>query len=167
MSACVGVGQREIRMSNGSWELVVENVLVVAREKARTDLHRSSIARLDEEQKAFYPGYNPDFERLFPTHEERAFWAMCFRDVGRWLCIGKLPNQLWGGSPALCVFYTYWCAELLSGLLRNAKIDFDYAAYWDEDTQLRVQAREEEMRRIQSSARGPEEGQSAGDTIEE
>src|SRR4051794_32254537 len=110
MGATVGVGDRWVWMSNGSWDQVVGNVFTVARERARTELHRASVARLEAERDVFFPGYDPDFESLLPTPEERAFWGMCFRDAGWRLCLGELPSGLWAGSPALMVFYTYWCA---------------------------------------------------------
>jgi hypothetical protein len=125
-------------MSNGAWEIVVDAVLAVGRQKAQTETQREYVGRLEREKEGFFPGYCPDFERMFPTNEERAFWCGCFRDAARWLCIGKLPNRLWAGSPAISVFHLYWCAQLLLDLLKRAEFP---GPITDEDSTLREHAR--------------------------
>lgn len=139
MGAIIGIEDKfkAIKISNGAWEIVVDNVLAVARERASTEAEREYVGRLEREREGFYPGYCPDFERMFPSDEERAFWCGCFRDAARWLCVGKLPNRLAAGSPAMSVFHSYWCAELLTDLIKRAEY---HGAVVDEDSTLREQA---------------------------
>ena len=163
MGASIGIDNRPkyITISNGAWDIVVDSVLAVAREKAQTDIEREYVAGLEREKEGFYPGYCPDFERMFPTDRERAFWCVCFRDAARWLCIGKLPNRLWAGSPAISVFHLYWCAELLTDLLRGNEYG---GAVVDEDARLREQAREAdaEQYRLRHAAAKKEQGDPPG-----
>lgn len=140
MGAIISLGDRWIKISNGACEKVFDDAITVAEYHAATDSERKYIERLKHERQGFFPGYCPDFESLFPTFEEREFWIRCFRDAGRWLHEGRLDNPPGGGaSPAMWIFHTYWCAELLQGTLRQADRS---CMLDDQDTTLRAQARE-------------------------
>src|SRR6185436_11322276 len=145
MSAFVHIGEKGIRMSNGSWEQVVDDALTVAKALATKPHELEFITELNKRAEAFFSGYAPDLAEIFPADQQRMFWAMCFREAGRWLHLGKLDNPLRAGTPALQIFYSYWCAYLLEDSLVGSKTE---SIYLDEDSRLRQAAYEQHMAEI-------------------
>jgi hypothetical protein len=143
MGAIISLGDRWIKISNGACSKAFDDAIFVGESQATTEIEKEYLLRLKYERMGFYSGYCPDLEGLFPTLEERKFWARCFLDAGRWLYEGRLENPPGGGaSPAIWIFHTYWFAELLRELIRrddrNWPID-------DLDTVLRAEQRDREL----------------------
>lgn len=132
MGAIIGFEKRVIYTSNSEWEDVVKNAIVVARHMAKEDFENGFIVGLEKERRGFFSGYCPDFDRLFRTRVEKIFWASCFFELSRWLCIGKLPHEE-ARSPARRVFIAYWCGDLLRHLLNR---EAGECVFFDHDTQL-------------------------------
>ena len=122
MSAVVGIGEKFIIMSNSSWIGVIGDALLVAQSYSLSPIELKFIESLQQETEGFFPGYCPEFDSLFKSIEEKKFWCKCFRDVGRWLCLGKISHDYDDTSPAQRIFHTHWCAELLSDLIRKEDI---------------------------------------------
>jgi hypothetical protein len=111
MSATITLDERWIDLSNASLDQLFADVIMVGKELAQTELEREYVQRLTE----VYPGFSPDLGGLFPTLDEKKFWANCFFEASRWHCVGRI--QCWpdsGVSQARWVFQTYWCADALS-----------------------------------------------------
>jgi hypothetical protein len=120
VGATISLGNRWIRISNGSCEKLFDDAIAVATAYVTTEVEAAYVARMCAQREKFYPGYSPDFETLFPTLEEKKFWIRCFYDAGRWLHQGRLENPPGGGaSPAMWIFHTYWCAQLLRELINR------------------------------------------------
>lgn len=72
---------------------MVEFLLVIATESAKTPDERAMIERFRETSHAFFPGYDLHIEREFPTLDERKFWARCFYNLARAIFLRKVGNQ--------------------------------------------------------------------------
>jgi hypothetical protein len=140
MGAIISLNNRWIKISNGSCEKVFDDAITVAKHHASSDVEIGYLARLEDQRKGFFTGYCPDLDALFPSVAEKKFWVRCFYDAGRWLHEGRLENPPGGGSsPAMWIFNTYWCAELLCELIGREDRDWTLN---DEDTLLRAKERE-------------------------
>ena len=103
-------------MTNGECETILDHAIAVAEHHAASDIERESLERLRERRQAFFSGYCPNLDELFPTMEEQQFWARCFRDAAKWLHEGKLkyPSDS-GASPAVWIYYAYAVSNLMTG----------------------------------------------------
>jgi len=143
MGAIISIDKRWIKISNGSCAKMFDDAITLAKHHARSPLENEYISRLEYERKGFYAGYCPDFDGLFPSLDEKKFWLRCFYDAGRWLCDGRLENPPnCESSPALWIFHTYWCGDLIRELIRREDRDWIQD---DEDSLHRAAGRERSL----------------------
>ena len=122
MGAIIGYRSRVIYCSNGEWENAMDDALRVAEGLEITPQEKDYISRFRDEMKCLYSGYCPSFEILFPTDEEKIFWAKAWISAAQQIVSGALPARE-HGDPARRVFINYWCGSIIGFLLKGEEID--------------------------------------------
>lgn len=125
MGAIIGFDENTIFTTNGEWEDVVADVIVVARSLAQNEAEQGFVASMEGAQRhGFFSGYCPNFHDLCPSREAKIFWASCFLELARWLCEGKMRHRF-AWSPTRRVFIAYWCGDVLKRLLHREPGTFE------------------------------------------
>lgn len=94
MSINIELRDQFISVSNQRFNTLLSFVLDVAGSTSATAEEREYLCRLTRwyEQEHF-PGCIFDMDELFPTPEEKRFWARCFQDVARRMFLRELGNH--------------------------------------------------------------------------
>lgn len=121
MASDISFDGQYIWVSNKALAALVDFAIGVGREAAQSHEERAWVAGLADWQDKSWPGIQFELDKIFPTTQEKKFWAACFANVARRVFLRELGNQECTGWQARMIGDAYITSRLLTNAVRQVE----------------------------------------------
>ena len=123
MSSDISIDGQFIWVSNARLARLVDFGLAVGREAATTASELKWVDKLaDWQDNQAWPGISFELAELFPTLDERKFWATCYANVARRIFLRELGRHDVTHWQASTIGYAYLISRLLTRSVQHAEL---------------------------------------------
>ncbi|KYF73011.1 hypothetical protein BE15_47205 [Sorangium cellulosum] len=122
MSSCISIGEQFIHVSNARLCTIVAFAIEVGSETASTESERASLATLRSFEANLWPGVDLDLDEVFPSLDEKKFWARVFFTVGHRIFLHRLGNHDVTSWQASTIGDTYVMARMLARAVQEIEL---------------------------------------------